>query len=189
VLLTRPVNDVGDNPDQLSILQHALNRTWSEWRTRGRDAPIDLTHYEAIGTMANALDQHAEEAYRELGTDPRRAICETLFVTVEYFPKNVDGDKVEAALTELGFSVRKAATIVTAIPTNAIWFGTPVNIEDVKLVALTLIRGADRAIRPIQDYLVNQRDRPLIQVGADSSVVGDRPLTVEAIRAATHFAR
>ncbi len=27
VLLTRLVNDVGDNPDQLSILQHALNRT------------------------------------------------------------------------------------------------------------------------------------------------------------------
>src|SRR5215468_10677619 len=29
VLLTRLVNDVGDNPDQLSILQHALNRTWA----------------------------------------------------------------------------------------------------------------------------------------------------------------
>ena len=28
VLLTRLVNDVGTNPDQLSILQHALNRTW-----------------------------------------------------------------------------------------------------------------------------------------------------------------
>ncbi len=31
VLLTRLVNDVGDNPDQLSILQHALNRTWARW--------------------------------------------------------------------------------------------------------------------------------------------------------------
>jgi hypothetical protein len=32
VLLTRLVNDVGDNPDQLSILQHALNRTWARWQ-------------------------------------------------------------------------------------------------------------------------------------------------------------
>ena len=36
VLLTRLVNDVGDNPDQLSILQHALNRTWAFWQFEGR---------------------------------------------------------------------------------------------------------------------------------------------------------
>ena len=32
VLLTRLVNDVGSKPDQLSILQHALNRTWVRWQ-------------------------------------------------------------------------------------------------------------------------------------------------------------
>ena len=67
-MLTRLVNDVGDNPDQLSILQHALNRTWARWRDEGRaKEPLDLPHYEAIGTMAHALDQHAEQAYAELG--------------------------------------------------------------------------------------------------------------------------
>lgn len=67
VLLTRLVNDVGENPDQLSILQHALNRTWSYWQhTDGAKGPLALTHYEAIGTMAHALDQHAEQAYAEL---------------------------------------------------------------------------------------------------------------------------
>ena len=69
VLLTRLVNDVGDNPDQLSILQHALNRTWARWQHEGGGkGPLDLPHYEAIGTMAHALDQHAERAYAELGT-------------------------------------------------------------------------------------------------------------------------
>ena len=64
VLLTRLVNDVGDNPDQLSILQHALNRTWARWREKtGGKGLLDLEHYEAIGTMAHALDQHAEQAY------------------------------------------------------------------------------------------------------------------------------
>jgi hypothetical protein len=464
VLLTRLVNDVGDNPDQLSILQHALNRTWRRWQTAGRrDEPIDLPHYEAIGTMANALDQHAEEAYGELGTDRQRTVCEKLFkaltdtttdargirrptrvdtlcaltgasaaeltavidvfrepsraflmppvgeplgadtvvdisheslmrawtrlrqwaveeaqsaqmyrrlaetaalhaagesslwrdpdlqlainwhrrnrpdarwaeqyrpgfdlamqflqaseaardaerravrrtrtillaavgvalvvmaalgarmlrdrdraaqaseilaiekrerqaaeeardrareaervavertsallaqfgwdnrnltrsgynqadvgqsltanellqktprvgrerrrsITVEYFPKNVDGNKVEAALTELGFTVRKPAAIVSSISTNAVWFGSPVDVEDVKLVALTLIRAGVqiRAIRPIQDYIVNKRDLPLIQVGADASILNDPPLSVAAIQSASRFSR
>ncbi len=80
VLLTRLVNDVGDNPDQLSILQHALNRTWARWQHEGGgDGPLDLAHYQAIGTMAHALDQHAEKAYAELGTARQQRICEKLF--------------------------------------------------------------------------------------------------------------
>jgi hypothetical protein len=65
------------------------------------------------------------------GREKRRAI------TVEYFLKNVDENKVEAALAEFGFSVRKPPAVVHAIPTNSIWFGSPVDIEDVKLVGLT----------------------------------------------------
>jgi WD40 repeat protein len=61
VLLTQLVNDVGDDPDQLSILQHALNRTWSHWQQRGGQGPITLADYQAIGTMATALDSHAEQ--------------------------------------------------------------------------------------------------------------------------------
>src|SRR5262245_50910358 len=80
VLLTRLVNDVGDNPDQLSILQHALNRTWARWQNEaGGKGPLDLPHYEAIGTMAHALDQHAERAYAELATPRQQQICEKLF--------------------------------------------------------------------------------------------------------------
>jgi tetratricopeptide (TPR) repeat protein/energy-coupling factor transporter ATP-binding protein EcfA2 len=80
VLLTRLVNDVGDNPDQLSILQHALNRTWAEWqRTRRGNEPISSSHYEAIGTMAHALDQHAEKAFAELTSERQKKICEVVF--------------------------------------------------------------------------------------------------------------
>jgi len=80
VLLTRLVNDVGDNPDQLSILQHALNRTWARWQNEGGGkGPLDLAHYEAIGTMARALDQHAEKAYAELAGARQKQICEKLF--------------------------------------------------------------------------------------------------------------
>jgi len=86
VLVTRLVNDVGDNPDQLSILQHALNRTWARWKDEGGIGPVDLPHYQAIGTMAEALDRHAQEAYGELaepgqdGDDfPLQKLCRRTF--------------------------------------------------------------------------------------------------------------
>ncbi|MBX3606606.1 MAG: RDD family protein [Piscinibacter sp.] len=80
LLLTRLLNDVGDNPDQLSILQHALNRTWARWEgTGGGQGAIELTHYEAIGAMASALDQHAEKAFGELTGPRQQRICERLF--------------------------------------------------------------------------------------------------------------
>src|ERR1700687_282980 len=83
VLLTRLVNDVGDNLDQLSILQHSLNRTWAYWENEDHcRGPLDLGHYEAIGTMAHALDQHAEKAYRELPSERHRQICEKIFKTL-----------------------------------------------------------------------------------------------------------
>jgi WD40 repeat protein/energy-coupling factor transporter ATP-binding protein EcfA2 len=77
------LNDLGDNPDQLPILQHALMRTWSYW-TKYKDfeeEPVDLKHYEAIGTMAEALSMHANEAYDELSEDQKR-ICEILFKAI-----------------------------------------------------------------------------------------------------------
>jgi uncharacterized coiled-coil DUF342 family protein len=79
VLLTRLVNDVGDDPDQLSILQHALNRTWAKWQEQDGIGPLDLKHYEAIGTMAAALDKHVEEAFAELSDNRKRKICEKIF--------------------------------------------------------------------------------------------------------------
>lgn len=77
------LNDLGDNPDQLPILQHALMRTWSYW-SKYRDfeeEPVDLKHYEAIGTMGEALSMHANEAYDELTEDQKR-ICEIMFKAI-----------------------------------------------------------------------------------------------------------
>ncbi|TAH50223.1 MAG: ATP-binding protein, partial [Betaproteobacteria bacterium] len=97
VLLTRLVNDVGDLPDQLSLLQHALNRTWARWAAETGEGggrvgagEIELRHYEAVGSMAQALDQHAEEAYARLGSEARQRI----------------GEKVFKALTDCGTDAR-----------------------------------------------------------------------------------
>jgi energy-coupling factor transporter ATP-binding protein EcfA2 len=79
-LLMRLVNDVGDNPDQLSILQHALNRTWAAWENEEKPAtPLDLPHYQKIGTMSKALDQHAEKAFHELPDERHKLVCQKIF--------------------------------------------------------------------------------------------------------------
>lgn len=73
------LNDVGDNPDQLPILQHALMRTWSNWvSTRKVGEPMDIRHYNAIGTLNEALSLHANEAFDAL-TKREKEICEVLF--------------------------------------------------------------------------------------------------------------
>ncbi|MCP4662466.1 MAG: hypothetical protein GY856_44275, partial [bacterium] len=79
-LVLRLLNDVGDDPDQLPILQHALMRTWDRWEKDHADGePLDLRHFEAVGTLKEALDRHAEEAFAELDSERRREVCERLF--------------------------------------------------------------------------------------------------------------
>src|SRR5215212_146667 len=79
-LINRLLNDVGDNPDQLPILQHALMRTWEHWQTHRRNGePIGIEHYQAIGTMSDALSRHADEAFDQLPDERSRLIAEKLF--------------------------------------------------------------------------------------------------------------
>ena len=79
-LVNRLLNDVGDNPDQLPILQHALMRTWDYWAERRRDGEqVGLEHYEAVGTLADALSLHADEAWDELPDERGRRVAECLF--------------------------------------------------------------------------------------------------------------
>jgi hypothetical protein len=78
-LVQRLLNDAGDNPDHLPLLQHALMRIWDRWRDEHSEGLIDLSQYKAIGTLDKALSNHAQETYDSL-TDPHhQKIAERLF--------------------------------------------------------------------------------------------------------------
>ena len=77
-LVERLINDAGDDPDQLPVLQHAVMRAWSRMAGAADSPALDLQHYEAIGGMASALSNHADEAYAEFAP-PQQAIAEALF--------------------------------------------------------------------------------------------------------------
>ncbi|HEY5915888.1 MAG TPA: hypothetical protein VIU13_00730 [Chryseolinea sp.] len=78
----RLLNDIGNNHDQLPILQHVLMRTWDYWIANHEvGEPVDIRHYNAIGKVGQALAQHANEAYDELSTRDKQ-IAEILFKNI-----------------------------------------------------------------------------------------------------------
>ncbi|MFC2087942.1 hypothetical protein ACFLSA_07270, partial [Bacteroidota bacterium] len=78
-LIQQLLNDIGDNPDQLPILQHALMRTWDYWVShRQGDRSMSIEDYESVGKMESALSEHANEAFDEL-SQREKEICGTMF--------------------------------------------------------------------------------------------------------------
>lgn len=81
-LVKRLLSDIGDNQDQLPILQHALMRTWDYWLVnREPGEPMDLRHYNSVGQISQALSLHANEAYEELNSQDKE-IAEILFKAI-----------------------------------------------------------------------------------------------------------
>jgi tetratricopeptide (TPR) repeat protein len=83
-LVDRVLNDAGDESDQLPVMQHALLRTWEKWR-RQQTGPIDISHYEAIGTVKEALSIDADKAVEGMSK-------EELFITERLFQALTDTD-------------------------------------------------------------------------------------------------
>jgi WD40 repeat protein len=72
----RILNDCGDDPDQLPLMQHALMQTWDRWLNRRephdpscRTDEIEVQDYVDIGGIENALSKHAGEVFNETAKD------------------------------------------------------------------------------------------------------------------------
>jgi hypothetical protein len=70
------LKDVSDEPGELSLLQMALWRTWSEASARGPDL---VRAYGRIGRVEGALAQAADSVFDRLTTDDQQR-AETLFI-------------------------------------------------------------------------------------------------------------
>ncbi|KPA15466.1 repeat-containing protein [Candidatus Magnetomorum sp. HK-1] len=63
-LVTKLINDMASNQDQLPVLQHALMRMWFKFAKDSRKFTID--DYKKIGTLKGSLSKHANEVYHKL---------------------------------------------------------------------------------------------------------------------------
>jgi energy-coupling factor transporter ATP-binding protein EcfA2 len=70
-LVQRILSDAGDNPENLPVMQHALMRTFEEWRRDGSATSLDIEHYDRTGRIEGALHQHAEKLWSSLSTEQR----------------------------------------------------------------------------------------------------------------------
>jgi uncharacterized coiled-coil DUF342 family protein/energy-coupling factor transporter ATP-binding protein EcfA2 len=134
-LVVRLLNEVGGETDHLPVLQHALMRTWEAWaRDHAAGEPLDVRHYEAIGTMKTALSQHAEEAYSDLKSDGARSIAERLFKTITETTEDGRGVRRPTSLGRIaavcGVAEASVAEVVeTFRQTGRAFLQPPQNVE------------------------------------------------------------
>jgi hypothetical protein len=85
-LVNRLLNDMGTDPDQLPLMQHALMRMWTRASEAAVEEPpgksplitLTLADYNEVGGLARALSNHADEAFTQL-PDEQQRIAEVLF--------------------------------------------------------------------------------------------------------------
>jgi hypothetical protein len=115
-LVQRLLNDLGDNPDQLPILQHALMRTWDRWEGDHMEGePMDLRHYETVGTMTSALSLHADEVYAALPDERARELAARMFKALTETTPDRRGVRRPTRLKELGEIVQTESTELKAV--------------------------------------------------------------------------
>ncbi len=85
-LVNRLLEEMGNDPDQLPLLQHCLMRMWFRARTQAggqneseqNGINMTLEDYETTGGLKDALSNHAEEAFAELDQKGQH-IAKTMF--------------------------------------------------------------------------------------------------------------
>ncbi len=116
MLVQRLLNDVGDDPDQLPVLQHALMRMWDVWSASSdHDGPIDFCDFEATGGLGASLSNHADEVYDALPDDRHRSACEKIFKTLTEKGDDNRGIRRPTRLAQLQAIAAADRTTVTTV--------------------------------------------------------------------------
>ena len=168
MLVQRLLNDVGDDPDQLPVLQHALMRMWDAWSTgRDRNRPIDFGDFEATGGLGAALSNHADEIYDALPDDRNRSACERIFKTLTVKGDDNRGIRRPTRLAQLqaiADSDRKTVTtVLDAYRGAGVTFlmpGSEVELTDRTVLDLShesLMRGWQRLRGWVEDEAQSAR--------------------------------
>ncbi len=103
-LVNRLLNDMGEEPDQLPLMQHVLMRLWNRAHQSGRrdgsEVVLTLEAYHAIGGFADALSRHADEAFAELDS-AQQTIAERMFRALTERGSGQSDTRRPAALGEI----------------------------------------------------------------------------------------
>ena len=147
-------------------------------QNRGFDLTEELTADRLIQS------EKANQAIRLFEDRPTATVGRQTLV--KYYPKVVDGKTIspETILSKLksfGFDVEQRQPNVRDVPTNSVWYGENVDIADVKLISLTLVR-AGMGIKQIKRFDNVGRKPNIVEIGAYTGIVHKPNLSVAEIQ-------
>jgi WD40 repeat protein len=168
LLVQRLLNEVGDDPDQLPVLQHALMRMWDAWSVGGdHNRPINFGDFEATGGLAAALSNHADEVYDSLPDDRHRSACEKIFKTLTVKGDDNRGIRRPTRLGQLKAIAESdrgtVTTVLDAFRDSGVTFlmpGTEVQLSERTVLDLShesLMRGWQRLRGWVEDEAQSAR--------------------------------
>ena len=147
-LVSKLLSEIGDDMDQLPVLQHALMKTWHEWE-KGEDDEIGMEHYKVIGEMKASVSNHAQDILRELqyqGLENETRLIFQRITEIDYESNKVRNPTKLSVLVELNGGKQD---------------------EVIKIVEAFRAEGRN-FIRP--DYQVELEDETMIDVAHESLI-------------------
>ena len=148
-LVNRMLNEMGDDPDQLPLMQHCLMRMW----TLADGGPLTTEHYEKAGGLERALSKHADDVFQKLTPEQKR-IAEVLFKRLSERSEGKRDTRRPVRLKEpaevAGVAPEKVAEVVEAFRAPGRSFLTPPPPKALE---------AERVVDISHESLIRQWDR------------------------------
>lgn len=86
----------------LPVFQHALMRTWDYWLENAEyGKSVDIEHYDAVGTVTDALSVHAEYIYSSLQDSQLKEIAKKIFKSLTHLGEDNRGTRSPKTLNEI----------------------------------------------------------------------------------------
>ncbi len=148
----------------------------------GGISPNELKNYSSYDfSKSDSINHYIKSLIGKIDTS----------TTIRYYPKLADQDRALLSLKDIGFKLVlfSPTEYMAHTPTNSIWFGPKVKIENVEIVALFLLRAGIN-IKAIRPFAISSEIKDnLIEVGADIDVVNLPAYNLQRIKAENQFKR
>ena len=141
-LVNQLLNDAGEDPRRLPILQHALMRMWEVAERAPQNGGLNLEHYERIEKLSGALSQHANEAFNELSNKHQELTAKIFKCLTEKGLANREirrPMKIADICAVVEAKEEDVKTVVDCFRKNGRWFLMPPQHDKPQLTSDTLI--------------------------------------------------
>src|SRR5688572_9866400 len=180
-LVNQLLNDAGENPGHLPILQHALMRMWDVGGPKSRNnGGLNLKDYDRIGKLSGALSQHANEAFDELSPELQALTSKVFKCLTE---KGLANREIRRPMTigdichVVGASEEDVTAIIECFRKEGRWFLMPppqIPLEADTLIDIShesLIKGWDKLAKWVNEEADSAR---MYRRLADTAILKER---------------